>query len=285
MYKGLIAFLIVGAASVASSLPLTAQTAQTAQTPNTPTTNSALKSAVPTSDVYFINRAKNLARQAAINANGGLAKYRPDPVMYGPAIQTAYARHNDGSITFRFTGSVPGASSPSFETVARVSASGVVKLEYNGALRTVGTEPLPSTPSNVPVSITVPDSASSSAPSVPSNVSLPTPGIIPPSSVTEVPVGTSPAIAGANQDAFVSRAQNLARQAVIKANGGLKAYRPEASMYGPSARSPFVKNADGSLVFNFKGGTPGASAMTIESVVVVTPAGSVNIQYNGPVRQ
>jgi hypothetical protein len=286
MRKGLIAFSIIGAASIAISLPLRAQTAQT---PYTPTPNSTLKSTVPASDVYFLNRAKNLARQAAINANGGLGKYRPDPVMYGPAIQTAYARNNDGSITFRFNGSAPGISTPKFETVATVAANGVVSLDYNGNPRTaVGAGSLPSTPSiDAPISIAAPEPPKSSIPSpiplAPSDRPLPQPGAISPTSapVKGVAVGMPSAIAWVDQDAFVARAQNLARQAAIKANGGLAIYRPEPSMFGPSAKSPFVKNADGSLTFSFQGGTPGA-ALTIISVVIVNPDGSVKIQYNGP---
>ncbi len=287
MRKGLTAFSIVVAASVASSL---STSAQTAQTPNTPTVNSAFKSAVPASDVYFLNRAKNLARQAAINANGGLGKYRPDPVMYGPAIQTVYARNNDGSITFRFNGSAPGIATPKFETVATVAANGVVSLDYNGTPRTaIGAASLPSPPSvGSPISAAVPERPNSSVPSTipltPSDGPLPQqPGAISPASapVTAVPAGTPSTIAWVDQDAFVARAQNLARQAAIKANGGLTAYRPEPSMFGPSAKSPFVKNADGSITFSFQGGTPGAS-LTLLSVVVVHPDGSVKIQYNGP---
>jgi hypothetical protein len=287
MRKGLTAFSIVVAASVASSL---STSAQTAQTPNTPTVNSAFKSAVPASDVYFLNRAKNLARQAAINANGGLGKYRPDPVMYGPAIQTVYARNNDGSITFRFNGSAPGIATPKFETVATVAANGVVSLDYNGTPRTaIGAASLPSPPSvGSPISTAAPELPKSSVPSTipltPSDGPLPQqPGAISPTStsVTAVPAGTPSTIAWVDQDAFVARAQNLARQAAIKANGGLTAYRPEPSMFGPSAKSPFVKNADGSITFSFQGGTPGAS-LTLISVVVVHPDGSVKIQYNGP---
>jgi hypothetical protein len=287
MRKGLTAFSIVVAASVASSLSISAQTAQT---PNTPTVNSAFKSAVPASDVYFLNRAKNLARQAAINANGGLGKYRPDPVMYGPAIQTVYARNNDGSITFRFNGSAPGIATPKFETVATVAANGVVSLDYNGTPRTaIGAASLPSPPSvGSPISTAAPEPPKSSVPSTipltPSDGPLPQqPSAISPTStsVTAVPAGTPSTIAWVDQDAFVARAQNLARQAAIKANGGLTAYRPEPSMFGPSAKSPFVKNADGSITFSFQGGTPGAS-LTLISVVVVHPDGSVKIQYNGP---
>jgi hypothetical protein len=289
MRKDIAIFLIVGALSGADSLPLMAQTSRPAPTKPAPT--NAAPNSSPSSDVYFINRAKNLARQAAISANGGLEKYRPDPRMYGPAIQTDYVRNKDNSITFKFLGSAPGASTPSFETVARVLASGVVNLEYNGVLRPItgsGTQPGLSTPIP-PVSTAVSGSTSpTSSASTPSGAStgsvLPVSSAQSPSgSITEVPPGTK-AVAWVDQDAFVSRSQNLARQAAIKANGGLAAYRPEPLMYGPSAKAPFVKNADGSLTFTFKGGNPDGGAMTVESVVTVNSANNVTVQYNGPVR-
>jgi hypothetical protein len=299
MHKGLTAFFIIGAASFASSFPLRAQM-PSPQTPSTSTApvNTVPNSAAPASDVYFINRAKNLARQAAIQANGGLSQYRPDPIMYGPAVQTAYVRNNNGSITFRFTGSAPGVPTPKFETVATVAATGVVNLDYNGALRTaIGAAALPGSSSgsanvNGPVSITVPEPttspASNTSPPNSSPVPLspsdgPLPGTITPTSTpTQGASSSKPStIAWVDQDAFVARAQNLARQAAIKANGGLASYRPEPSMFGPSAKSPFVKNADGSLTFSFQGGTPGA-ALTLISVVIVNPDGTVKIQYNGP---
>ncbi|HEY9825520.1 MAG TPA: hypothetical protein V6D19_08740, partial [Stenomitos sp.] len=274
----------------------------------TPSTSSTAS----TTDVYFINRAKNLARQAAITANGGLERYRPDPKMFGPAVQTTYARNSDGSITFTFTGGFPGAA-PSIETVATVTPGGNVNLDYNGALRSgIGAGSLPpSRPPSfstlspppgpyiipVPPAITPPvwpsatPPASNSTRGLPSltpstpvpPVSLPpTSAIAPPQispltaiSPSSVPSTITPpnrvATGWIDQDAFFAKARNLARQAAIKANGGLDRYRPEPAMFGPSSQSPAVKNSDGSITFTFKGGTPGAIAMTVESVVVVSP--------------
>jgi hypothetical protein len=286
MRKGLLAFLIIGAVSAVNSLPLNAQM------PSTSAASSVPNGATPASDVYFLNRAKNLARQAAINANGGLGQYRPDPIMYGPAIQTAYTRQNDGSITFRFNGSAPASLTPKFETVATVTATGVVNLDYNGTPRTasgVGAGSLPGMPSsNTPLpiaAIPAPTQPSSAAPIplTPMDGPLPQPSSITPNSapVKGSSIGSSPAIAWVDQDAFVARAQNLARQAAIKANGGLAVYRPAPSMFGPSAKAPYVRNADGSLTFSFDGGAPGAGA-TLISVIIVNPDGTVKIQYNGP---
>lgn len=313
MYKGLTAFFIIGTAAWVSSFPLKAQMPGpqipnpqplSPQGPNPGPTSPVPNNAAPASDVYFLNRAKNLARQAAIQANGGLSQYRPDPIMYGPAVQTAYVRNNNGSITFRFTGSAPGAPTTKFETVATVTATGAVNLDYNGAPRTaIGGASLPGSPSGIanangPVSIAVPAptnsfpsssasppnaSPSSSSPIPLSPSDGPLPGTITPTSTPGqgTSSGKPSTIAWVDQDAFVARARNLARQAAIKANGGLTAYRPEPSMYGPSTKSPFVKNADGSLTFSFQGGTPGA-ALTLMSVVIVNPDGTVKIQYNGP---
>jgi hypothetical protein len=55
-------------------------------------------------------------------------------------------------------------------------------------------------------------------------------------------------------------------------------------MFGPSAQTPAVKNANGSITFTFKGGAPNTSELITQSVVTVDPAGSVNLEYNGPTR-
>jgi hypothetical protein len=305
MRQSIIALSILGSAFSLNSLPAMAQTNPA------PSAGSGFSVPSPTPstpDVYFINRAKNLARQAAITANGGLERYRPDPIMFGPAVQTQFVRNADGSITFSFTGGAPGAS-PSIETVATVVPNGSVKLDYNGPLRSGGVGSIPVTtqtlPSQTPVQIPVPSSAPSSAPkpnpgsgfpslpklpssSAPSIQPLPPVSTMPPAS-TPLPRpmtgnGNSSSPNWINEDAFFARARNLARQAAIKANGGLARYRPEPSMFGPSARTPAVKNANGSITFNFKGGAPNTSELIVQSVVTVEPAGSVNLEYNGPVR-
>lgn len=89
---------------------------------------------------------------------------------------------------------------------------------------------------------------------------------------------------GAFTDLFLSRAKNLARQAAIKANGGLSRYRPEPSMFGPAAATPHVKNQDGSITFKFQGGTPGYVTPTLESEVTITQNSDITVTYNGPLR-
>lgn len=82
----------------------------------------------------------------------------------------------------------------------------------------------------------------------------------------------------------LQRAQNLARQAAERANGGLTKYRADAAMYGWANQSPFVTNADGSMTFSFVGGKPTAQP-SIQSVVTVSQdAQVVSVDYNGPIR-
>ncbi|MGB7413690.1 MAG: hypothetical protein WA902_05740 [Thermosynechococcaceae cyanobacterium] len=83
----------------------------------------------------FLARAKNLARQTAIQTNGGLSQYRPDPLMFGPASQAPHTKNADGSITFKFQGSVPGAQGQSFESVITVAQNNTVTINYNGPIR------------------------------------------------------------------------------------------------------------------------------------------------------
>jgi hypothetical protein len=348
MRQSILSLFIIGGVLSIHSLPAPAQT-----NPGTPPASSAAPTGSP--DVYFINRAKNLARQAAITANGGLLRYRPDPAMFGPAVQTQYLRNGDGSITFTFTGSAPGGANPSVETVATVAPGGAVKLDYNGPPRNIGAGSLnlsqptavqPTAAQNLPVQIPVltpglppaslpkppvsssaaikptaaPRGGDSSAPGVrplslpklsessstainpttvsgkgDSPVSLPklpasNSTAIKPTAAPALGVGDSaapgvrPTSGSVEEDAFFAKARNLARQAAIKANGGLSRYRPEPSMFGPSAQTPVIKNANGSLTFKFKGGAPGTAELPTESVVTVNPAGSVNLEYNGPAR-
>jgi hypothetical protein len=81
------------------------------------------------------------------------------------------------------------------------------------------------------------------------------------------------------------RAMNLARQAAEQANGGLEKYRAEPRMYGLVSQAPVVFNPDGTWTFRFRGSTPGATDLTIETVVTMPPTGApITIAYNGPIR-
>jgi hypothetical protein len=205
-------------------------------------------------DEPFLTRAQNIARQTAINANGGLSQYRPENAMFGPSSGSPHTKNADGSITFTFKGGAPGADTPTFESVITVRPDSTSVITYNGPLRAAS--PAPAT-SPAPANTT-----ETATPSAPAKATLPSP----------------------NNDAFLTKAQNLARQAAIRVNGGLSAYRPEASMFGPSNQAPLTRKPDGSVTFTFKGGTPGATTPTVESVITVMSDNIVVVEYNGSPR-
>lgn len=221
---------------VLAALPLLPDVGH-AQTPISPslekTTNTEVK------DPLFLGRAQNLARQAAINANGGLSKYRPAPAAFGPAIQSSHIKNDDGSITFTIYGGARVTTTPTQETVVTVAPNNSVFVRYNGPIRTAK---------------------------------------------TVEPALTQKTKVGIGGDTFLIRAQNLARQAAIKTNGGLGEYRPEPSMFGRVENAPYLKNADGSITFTFTGSSPNSSNPAIKSVVTVTQNNIVTVNYNGPVR-
>lgn len=82
-----------------------------------------------------LNRAKNLARQAAEEANGGIRVYRAEASMHGPAALCPYVDNGD-SWTFTFLGSRPGATTMTTESVVTVyKNSPRVVMVYNGTIR------------------------------------------------------------------------------------------------------------------------------------------------------
>jgi hypothetical protein len=81
------------------------------------------------------------------------------------------------------------------------------------------------------------------------------------------------------------RAMNLARQAAERANGGLSKYRAEPAMYGSTDTAPVKDNGNSTWTFSFRGGMPGGPTPSVESVVTVSTAGQVTLDYNGPIRQ
>ncbi|MDP8934897.1 MAG: hypothetical protein M3N42_12340 [Cyanobacteriota bacterium] len=82
-----------------------------------------------------LNRAKNLARQAAEIANGGLGKYRAEASMHGTSKESPFVDNGDGTWTFTFKGNKPGSSVYTVETVVTVSQDGRVRVDYNGQIR------------------------------------------------------------------------------------------------------------------------------------------------------
>ena len=87
-----------------------------------------------------LNRAKNLARQAAERANGGLGKYRAEASMHGTSKESPFVDNGDGTWTFTFKGNKPGSSVYTVETVVTVSQDGRVRVDYNGQIR--GSNPI-----------------------------------------------------------------------------------------------------------------------------------------------
>lgn len=108
----------------------------TAQLVITPRSNLPLSITESAERAGQFNRAKNLARQAAEKANGGLGNYRAEDAMHGPAAEAPFVDNGDGTVTFDFVGSRPGTNIPAFQTIATVNLeTGEVRLDYNGAIR------------------------------------------------------------------------------------------------------------------------------------------------------
>ena len=88
---------------------------------------------------YFrdLNRAKNLARQAAEIANGGLQRYRAEASMHGAAIDSPFEEFEDAWI-FTFRGGEPGFVQPNIETQVRVDRRTFqTTILYNGPIRSL----------------------------------------------------------------------------------------------------------------------------------------------------
>lgn len=86
---------------------------------------------------YYIdlNRAKNLARQAAERINGGLGRYRAEAAMHGPVQNAPYTENEDNTITFTFKGRPPGATRYTVETSVTVNQNnGTVTVNYNRSI-------------------------------------------------------------------------------------------------------------------------------------------------------
>ena len=88
-------------------------------------------------------RAVNLARETAVNLNGGLSVYRPAACMFETSTGggACLVADDDQGFLFRFPGGGPGwqqeAINPSLETEIRVAPDGraVEAILYNGAPR------------------------------------------------------------------------------------------------------------------------------------------------------
>ncbi len=119
---------VLGSGLLAGSVPMLAPKAALAQ-----------DAPVPFSAV----RALNLARNTAVQLNGGLNVYRPAKCMFETASagnKCLISSTSDGYL-FRFLGGAPGWQqlnlAPSVETEIRISSDGrtVLGIDYNGAPR------------------------------------------------------------------------------------------------------------------------------------------------------
>jgi len=88
-----------------------------------------------------LTRAKNLARMAAEQANGGLSSYRAEAFMHGPVVHIpgyGIVVSNPNSVTFTFLGGTPGEDLDTIESQVLVTQKGMawdVQVIYNGTPR------------------------------------------------------------------------------------------------------------------------------------------------------
>ncbi len=164
MHKRLFALGLVLTTCTVASVPVNAQTSTQSQSSPQPVRT----------DPFFRTRAKNLARQAAEDFNGGLSNYRAESAMYGSALYAPHVENPDGSITFTFKGGPPGYTVPTLETSVTINTDRTIKINYNRSLQTgLAVAKKPSPPSS-PTSST--STSSSPAPTSPSPTSsLPDP--------------------------------------------------------------------------------------------------------------
>jgi hypothetical protein len=90
----------------------------------------------PLSTGITLNRAKNYARQAIEELNGGLGLYQAEDGMHGKAEEAPYEDNGDSTWTFIFFGGAPGWTTPTVESEVTVDQdTGAVTVDYNGRLR------------------------------------------------------------------------------------------------------------------------------------------------------
>lgn len=107
-----------------------------AQSPGATCAENARNSDDPIAQINALGRARNLARQTAEAANGGLEVYRAEAAMHGRLADAPCVDNGDGSWTFTIKGGEPAFTVPSRETVVTVdSKTWQIRVDYNGAVR------------------------------------------------------------------------------------------------------------------------------------------------------
>ncbi|MBL1175713.1 hypothetical protein [Pantanalinema sp. GBBB05] len=89
----------------------------------------------PTVNILAVGRAKNLARQSAESANGGLGNYHAEDAMHGPIGGVNCTANDNGTMTFTFQGGKPGFTTPTVQTTVTVDPTNWdVKVDSNGPI-------------------------------------------------------------------------------------------------------------------------------------------------------
>ena len=128
--------LILSAVAVAAIAPATRTLAEMAIPRNASFAQATDSTSVPAINPTQLNRAKNIARQAAEMANGGLNEYRAESSMHGPSIESPFVDNGDGTWTFTFKGGTPGSMTPTVESVVTVDQNTFqATVDYNGPIQ------------------------------------------------------------------------------------------------------------------------------------------------------
>lgn len=128
--------LVLSAVAVAAIAPATRTLAEMAIPLNASFAQAIDSTSAPAINPTELNRAKNLARQAAEMANGGLNEYRAENSMHGPSIESPFVDNGDGTWTFTFKGGSPGSMTPTVESIVTVDQKTLqVTVDYNGPIQ------------------------------------------------------------------------------------------------------------------------------------------------------
>ena len=130
---------VVQAQSIPAPAPASSAVAPLSITPTHPLNLSIQDSAAQAGN---LNRAKNLARQVAEKANGGLSRYQADRLMHGFAAEAPFTDNGNGTYTFTFLGGKPGYKTATVQSVVTINTTDwTTHLDYNGAIRQSTTAP------------------------------------------------------------------------------------------------------------------------------------------------